>query len=477
VRSAAKERSHESRASSRRDRPWLVVSALVAAGALAGCTGKYESDFPVVVVNRTVNSIRVVANGNEIGDVPSGQSGSFNLHLAETNSNTFTNGVAPTPQSDVVFSARDLKTGTISTTKSVTLTQSPPTYVTFSSTDFPVVAPTVARFTVSPTNPGVNQDVFFNGSTSSATNATYTWDFGDGTTGSGITVTHRYFQTGTVTVVLNVVSDNGNSNSSSRTLNITAGLPPQAASFTFSPTTPGVNLDVVFTATTVPGATYTWDFGDGTGGTGVTSTHRYTRAGTFAVTLRVSNDTGQSVMTSRTITVTATLPAGSANFTFSPTNPGVGDDVFFNASSSTVTNGSFSWDFGDGTTGTGVTPRHQFARALTYTVTLTVRNDIGQAATISRTVPVSASSPGSLIADFTFSPTDPKINVSVIFDATPSSVTATTWTWDFGDGSTGTGKTATHAFASVGTRVVRLTVSDAAGRTATTTKTVPVTTP
>src|SRR5262249_5669784 len=160
--------------------------------------------------------------GNDVCDVPTGQSVSFNLHLTETNSNTFTNGVAPTPQSDVVFSARDLKTGTISTTKSITLTQSPPTYVTFSATDFPVVAPTVARFTVSPTNPGVNQDVFFNATTSSATNATYTWDFGDGTTGSGVTVTHRYLQTGNVTVVLNVASDNGNASSASRALNISA---------------------------------------------------------------------------------------------------------------------------------------------------------------------------------------------------------------------------------------------------------------
>ena len=106
------------------------------------------------------------------------------------------------------------------------------------------------------------------------------------------------------------------------------------------------------------------------------------------MTLRVTTDAGLSATTSRAVTVSTTLPASSANFTFSPTDPLVGDTVFFNASSSTVTGGSYSWDFGDGSTGSGVTPTHAYGAARTYTVNLTVTNSNGQTATASKTVTV-----------------------------------------------------------------------------------------
>src|SRR5262245_59310935 len=131
----------------RASRPCGIV--VVLAAFASACTGRYQSDFSVVVVNRTTNTIQVLANGNAIGDVASGQSGTFSLHLNESNTNVFSNGVAPTPEAAVVLSAKDLKTNAISTTKSLTLSQSTPTYVTFSPSDFPSVTPTVARFTTS----------------------------------------------------------------------------------------------------------------------------------------------------------------------------------------------------------------------------------------------------------------------------------------------------------------------------------------
>src|SRR5262249_22960728 len=151
--------------------------------------------------------------------------------------------------------------------------------------------------------------------------------------------------------------------------------------------------------------------------------------------------------------------------------PGINDEVFFNASASLVTNGRFSWDFGDGGSGTGMTITHRFSRSGSFVVVLTVTNDINQSATTSRTVPVS-STPTGIVADFTFSPTDPTISLgtnTVIFDATPSSLGVTTWTWDFGDDSAGSGQRTSHTFTKAGTWVVRLTVADGAGRTATTT--------
>ena len=379
-----------------------LAAALVLVVFVSGCTGRYESEFPVVVVNRTANPIAALANGDQIGQVAAGQSATFSLKLPESNANTFSNGTPPTPQADVTFTARDTKTGALSSEKPMTISANTPTYVSFDAADFPSTGPTISRFTFSPTNPTINQDVSFNGASSTVNNGTFNWDFGDGQTGTGVMTTHRYARGGTFTVTLSVTSDARATSTSSRTINVSTTLPPTTANFTFSPTTPSINQDVTFTATAtaggpgfpgggggqVQGATYAWDFGDGSTGTGTSTTHRFTRPGTFAVTLRVTNDAGLTATTTRQLTVSGTLPAGSADFVFSPTDPHVGDVVFFNASLSSVTNGSFSWDFGDGTSASGVTPTHSYSAPRTYTVTLTVTNDRGQTAAASKTITV-----------------------------------------------------------------------------------------
>ena len=382
----------------------LRAVGVLAAVVLSGCTGKYESAFPVIVVNRTANPIQALANGIAVGEVAAGQTQSFSLTLPESNGDIFNNGVPPTPQADVTFTARDTRSGMLSTEKSVTLSQSTATYVSFTVDDFPSTVATVARFTNSPTNPTINQDVSFNASTSTSSNGTFAWDFGDQTTpGSGVTTTHRYTRGGTFTVTLTVTSDNRATASSSRTINVSTTLPAATANFTFSPRTPAINQDVIFTASATPvpggpfpvpgtpaqGATYSWDFGDGTTGAGMSTTHRYTRGGTFAIRLIVTSDTGLTATTTQQITISTTLPAGSANFVFSPTDPLIEDTVFFNASSSSVSGGTYAWDFGDGSRGSGVTPTHVYTVARTYTVTLTVANSGGQSQTTSKTVTVS----------------------------------------------------------------------------------------
>lgn len=384
----------------------LGAAGVLVALVLSGCTGKYESAFPVIVVNRTANTIQALANGNAVGEVAAGQTQSFSLTLQESNGNVFNNGVAPTPQADVTFTARDTRSGMLSTEKSITLSKDTATYVSFTVDDFPSTVATVARFTNSPTNPTINQDVSFNAATSTSSNGTFAWDFGDQTApGSGVTTTHRYARGGTFTVTLTVTSDNRATSSSSRTITVSTTLPAATANFTFSPRGPAINQDVIFTANATPipggpgnpfpvpgapaqGATYAWDFGDGTTGAGMSTTHRYTRGGTFAVRLTVTSDTGLTATTSQQVTISTTLPAGSANFVFSPTDPRPDDTVYFNASSSTLTSGTYSWDFGDGTTGSGVNPTHVYSIERTFTVTLTVRNTLGQSASISKTVTV-----------------------------------------------------------------------------------------
>ena len=125
----------------------------------------------------------------------------------------------------------------------------------------------------------------------------------------------------------------------------------------------------------------TWTFGDATSGAGVIASHTYATGKTYQTTLVVRDALNQT----STITKTFTLPAAGgragnppvANFTMFP-NAGTVD---FDASSSTDDVGiaKYSWNFGDGTTGTGKTVRHVYsAPNQFYNVTLTVYDLAGQ---------------------------------------------------------------------------------------------------
>ena len=106
-----------------------------------------------------------------------------------------------------------------------------------------------------------------------------------------------------------------------------------------------------------------WDFGDGASSSGVTASHAYHVEGTYVVTLNVSDDQGQVGTATAPVVVGATGPV--AAFVFSPTEPGAGQTVFFDASASdagpgrTVT--GYLWNFGDGSASSaGSKTNHKF---------------------------------------------------------------------------------------------------------------------
>ena len=171
-----------------------------------------------------------------------------------------------------------------------------------------------ARFTVIPESPAAHTDVRFDGSTSTgglgAVITSYVWDFGDGTTATGVTPTHQFSAVGTFLVRLRVTDSNGQSNETAPTpITVSAGEAPTAR-FLFSPTAPVAGSPVFFNATqSTPGTghrivSYRWNWGDGTPGrTGSTASHTFAAGGTYVVVLTVTDEAGQTDTESVEVTV------------------------------------------------------------------------------------------------------------------------------------------------------------------------------
>jgi PKD repeat protein len=311
-----------------------------------------------------------------------------------------------------------------------------------------VTAPLPAAPTSAFTFQANNLDVAFTDASSGQVDA-YSWNFGDGATSAERNPSHSYAVPGTYDVTLTVANAGGQNAS---TQQVTVNLPLPAApvsAFTFQVN----NLDVAFTNTSSGQVdSLLWDFGDGTTSTEPNPPHSYTAAGTYTVTLTVSN-AGGSNASSQQVTVTAPLPgAPTAAFTHTTNNL---EAAFTNTSSGQVD--SLLWDFGDGATSTDANPAHIYTAAGTYTVTLTVTN-AGGSNTTSQPVTVANALPDLPVADFNAAANGLDVQFT---DASTGQVDS--WLWDFGDGSQSTDQNPTHTYASAGTYTVSLSVTNAAG--------------
>lgn len=172
--------------------------------------------------------------------------------------------------------------------------------------------PPVAKATASPLTGNAPLSVSFSASGSTDADGdplTYSWNFGDGTSASGISASHIYTTKGTYTAIVSV-SDGKAISTASISIVVTqsGGNNNPIAKLTATPTSGTAPLSVSFSGSgsTDPDGdalTYTWNFGDGTSGSGVTTSHSYS-AGTFTATLTVSDGKGGSNSATTTITVT-----------------------------------------------------------------------------------------------------------------------------------------------------------------------------
>ena len=287
----------------------------------------------------------------------------------------------------------------------------------------------------------------------------WNWNFGDGGSSTGTNPTHSFSQPGYYNVSLTVANSGGCSASNTfvRFVRIVDGIQPN---FTFNQVSPACTppFDINFNNQTAgPGnLSYSWNFGSGAnpGGSNQVSPSniRFPNAGNYNVNLQVVSSLGCS----QTLQKAISFSPYTASFT-APATACLNGPVTFTNTSTPASPGS-SWDFGDGTTGTGTPVAKKFTALGTYNVKLVNRYAGCVDSTI---VPVTVMTTPSPV--FTASDTvacQPNLTVQFT-DRSPGNPTQ--WFWDFGDGQTSTAQNPSHTYTTTGSFDVKLTTVGGGG--------------
>lgn len=367
---------------------------------------------------------------------------------------------------------------------------------TINATLTPIAPPNAspnAAFSFSPSTPQVGQTVLFDGTSSTDSDGTiiqYTWNFGDGSTGTGPVIAKQYAAQGSYSVTLTVQDNDGATDTATRAVTVASPNALPVAAFTVDPTLPLVGTWVKFdgSASFDPDgaiASWNWNFGDGTTDAGQVAFQQFAAPGTYTVTLTVIDNKGASGTSTVQVSVQSANLSPAAVLTYTPAAPGVGEWIRFDAAGSSDPDGtivSYVWTYGDGSPPVTTTARdydyHQYAAPGSYTATLTVTDDDGATDSTSRQVDVGivAQPP---VASFTYSPLAPTVGQPISLNgqaSTDPDGTIVSYSWDFdADGiSDAAGPVGLVTFQNPGVATVRLTVTDNSGLTGSTTQSIVV---
>jgi PKD repeat protein len=320
---------------------------------------------------------------------------------------------------------------------------------------------------------GVNQEVLFDGSGSSDPDgsiATWSWDFGDGSSGEGVNARHRYRAPGRYEVKLTVRDDTDlPNNAATDTVIVEVNTPP--APVIEAPAVACVEAPVRFAAGSGNGPIerFAWTFGDGASAEGPEVEHSYGAPGRFQVALladdgRKLNNSQQQAVHELHVNQPPRALAGPDRMVCP------GEPVTFDGSGSHDADGAltrFRWDFGDGASADGAEVTHVFEAPGVYDVVLAVTDDsgasCGAAIDLARVwvnappVAVAGDDKGGFVGG---------AYDHLLFDASASTDAdgeALSFLWDLGDGVTRSGAKVAHAYSEPGEYAVRLGVADGTG--------------
>ncbi|MEW5958146.1 MAG: PKD domain-containing protein, partial [Chloroflexota bacterium] len=243
--------------------------------------------------------------------------------------------------------------------------------------------------------------------------------------------------------------------------------------FAATPLAGSIPLTITFVNSSTFATDFLWDFGDGLTATEtisealvppafLTTTHLYTQAGVYTVSLTAAGPGGSQTLT-QTNCLTVSKPALAGFSAFPVSGPAPLTVQFFDNSTGAA---SSTWDFGDGSTlqltheltGTLTSPSHTYSQAGIYSVTLLAANEVS---TDTLVKPGYITVTATTTADFRAEPLHGKAPLSVTF--TNSSVGADSYHWDFGDGESSMEVEPGHLYNQAGVYTVTLQASGPEG--------------
>ncbi len=303
-------------------------------------------------------------------------------------------------------------------------------------------------FVADSTTVPVNTAVHFTDKTINSPTA-WSWDFGDGATSTEQNPTRIYSAKGVYTVTLTATNINGR-DTETKVNYITVGIPPTADFMTVVPSyQEGSRTQYVrFIDTSIGNPTsWYWDFGDGTNFEGqAPPLHLYNRDGMYTVSLTVKNLFGQDTETKTNLISVREGPR--IDFKADRTRISVNQYVHFTDLSTNAPT-DWTWDFGDGVSGTGQNPDHQYREPGVYTVRLTASDAYTTNSLTKKDYITVVNLP---YADFVADKTKGITPFTVHFTDT-SAGNPTGWQWYFGDGSSSTLQNPTHVYTTSGTSI------------------------
>ena len=267
--------------------------------------------------------------------------------------------------------------------------------------------------------------------------AAYAWDFDDESEKATTRdAQHTYAAPGgDFTVTLTVTDDEGAVAQASVPVQLRINSLPAAA---FTASCQGLTCQFTDQSTDYEGsvATRRWIFDDGSEATTPNPSHTYGTFGDHTVTLVVTDPVGGTGRTTHNVSVMRglnTLPQATIAATCSVLTC----DLVANAFDPDGAITGYDWDFGDGTHGTGASPRHAYEAAGSYFIVLTATDDSGSTALAS--TPVTLPAPEQFTIEF-----------SAECDGTvcrfTSNAAGLIINWDFGDGEVSSDANPTHVY-------------------------------
>lgn len=322
--------------------------------------------------------------------------------------------------------------------------------------NFVILTPQNADFTANFTTRCAGQAIQFTDLTA-LTPTTRSWNFGDGTPNSTVkNPSHTYANPGVYTVTLTTTKP-GCNDVETKVNYITINARPTVTFVADRTDSCAYPFPVQFTSTTSAVTTYNWNFGDGTSSNLANPLHIYNSAGSFSVSLAVTNAAGCSRTYNQPNLINIVPPIANFNI---DSALGCNPKTISITDLSTSPNGisQWIWDFGDGTTQNGPNnPSHSYIDTGVYNISLVVIDSTGCTDTINPMPQVKVGQPFTV--DFSATPTIACKTDPVMFTNLTDTllIEGVTWLWDFGDGGIANSYDANYEYGDTGVFEVSLT--------------------